>query len=54
MRARIEHSVGVAKRVFDFQKVRYRGLARSLHRLEVTDTLANRFMVRRQLLQLQG
>jgi IS5 family transposase len=42
------------KRVFGFQEVRYRGLAKNLHRLEVTAALANLFMVRRQLLRLQG
>ena len=54
VRAKVEHSIGVIKRVFGFQKVRYRGLAKNLHRLEVTAALANLFMVRRQLLRLQG
>jgi IS5 family transposase len=39
--AKIEHTIGVIKRVFGFQKVRYRGLAKNLHRLEVTAALAN-------------
>lgn len=42
------------KRVFGFQKERYRELAKNLHRLEVSAALANLFMVRRQLLRLQG
>jgi len=50
VRAKVEHSIGVIKRVFGFQKVRYRGLAKNLHRLEVTAALANLFMIRRQLL----
>jgi IS5 family transposase len=50
VRAKIEHVFGVIKQVFGFQKVRYRGLAKNLHRLEVTAALANLFMVRRQLL----
>ena len=54
MWAKIEHSTGVVKRVFGLQKVRYRGLATNLHRLEVTAELVNLFMVRRQLLRLQG
>ena len=54
VRAKVEHSIGVVKRLFGFQKVRYRGLAKNLHRLEVTAALANLFMVRRQLLRLQG
>ena len=50
VRAKIEHSIGVIKRVFGFQKVRYRGLAKNLHRLEVTAALANLYLVRRRLL----
>lgn len=50
VRAKVEHSIGVIKRVFGFQKVRYRGLAKNLHRLEVTAALANLFIVRRRLL----
>lgn len=50
VRAKVEHSIGVIKRVFGFQKVRYRGLAKNLHRLEVTAALANLFMLRRRLL----
>jgi transposase, IS5 family len=54
VRAKVEHSIGVVKRVFGFQKVRYRGPAKNLHRLEVSAALANLFMVRRQPLRLQG
>jgi IS5 family transposase len=50
VRAKVEHPIGVIKRLFGFTKVRYRGLAKNLHRLEVTAALANLFMVRRQLL----
>ena len=50
VRAKVEHVFGVIKRVFGFQKVRYRGLAKNLHRLEVTAALANLYMVRRRLL----
>ena len=50
IRAKVEHTIGVIKRVFGFQKVRYRGLAKNLHRLEVTAALANLFIVRRRLL----
>jgi IS5 family transposase len=50
VRAKVEHTIGVIKRVFGFQKVRYRGLAKNLHRLEVTAALANLYTVRRQLL----
>lgn len=34
VRAKVEHTIGVIKRVFGFQKVRYRGVAKNLHRLE--------------------
>ena len=51
VRSKVEHSIGVIKRVFGFQKVRYRGLAKNLHRLQVTAGLANLFMVRRRLLR---
>jgi IS5 family transposase len=50
IRAKVEHVFGVIKRVFGFQKVRYRGLAKNLHRLEVTAALTNLFMVRGRLL----
>jgi len=49
VRAKVEHSIDVIKRVFGFQKVRYRGLAKNLHRLEVSAALANVFMMRRRL-----
>ena len=51
VRAKVEHVFQVIKRIFGFQKVRYRGLAKNLHRLEVTCALANVYLVRRQLLR---
>jgi IS5 family transposase len=51
VRSKVEHSIGVIKRVFGFQKVRYRGLAKNLHRLQVTAGLANLFMHRSRLLR---
>lgn len=51
VRAKVEHVFGVIKRVFGFEKVRYRGLAKNLHRLQVTAALANLFMVRRHLIK---
>jgi IS5 family transposase len=50
VRAKVEHAIGVIKHVFGFRKVRYRGLAKNLHRLEVSAALANIFMHRRRLL----
>lgn len=54
VRARVEHVFGVIKRVFGFQKVRYRGLDKNAHRLFVTCALANLFVVRAQLLKAQA
>ncbi len=50
IRARVEHSIGVIKRVFGFRKVRYRGLAKNGNRLFVTAALANIFLVRYSVL----
>lgn len=51
VRARVEHAIGVIKRVFGFAKVRYRGLAKNGNRLFVAAALANLYMVRRPLLE---
>jgi len=51
VRAKVEHAIGVIKRVFGFAKVRYRGLDKNAHRLFVTCALANLFMARRYLLR---
>lgn len=53
VRAKVEHPIGVIKRVFGFTKVCYRGLPKNLHRLVVACALANLFMVRHYLLRLQ-
>jgi IS5 family transposase len=50
VRAKVEHVFGVIKNIFGFRKVRYRDLARNLHRLEVTAALTNLYLVRRRLL----
>lgn len=54
VRAKVEHTIGVIKRVFGFAKVRYRGLEKNAHRLFVTCALANLFIARRHLLRGQG
>jgi transposase, IS5 family len=54
VRAKVEHPIGVIKRIFGFTKVRYRGLRKNAHRLLVSCALANLFMVRRQLLRFQA
>jgi transposase, IS5 family len=51
VRAKVEHPIGVIKRVFGFAKVRYRGLKKNLHRLLVTAALANLYTARRRLLR---
>jgi IS5 family transposase len=50
VRSKVEHAFWIIKGLFGFSKVRYRGLAKNLHRLQVTCALANLFMVRRRLL----
>jgi transposase, IS5 family len=54
VRAKVEHAIGVIKRIFGFAKVRYRGLDKNAHRLFVTCALANLFIARRHLLRCQG
>lgn len=51
VRARVEHVIGVIKRIFGFAKVRYRGLVKNGNRLFVAAALANLFTVRRSLQQ---
>ena len=50
VRAKVEHSIGVIKRVFGFVKVRYRGLQKNANRLFATCALANLFIARHRLL----
>jgi IS5 family transposase len=54
VRARVEHTIGVIKRVFGFAKVRYRGIAKNANRLFVTCALANLFIARHHLFRVQG
>jgi len=49
VRSRVEHTIGVFKRVFGFRKVRYRGLAKNSNRLLVVCALTNLFIARRHL-----
>jgi IS5 family transposase len=51
VRSRVEHVFGVIKRVFGFDKVRYRGLDKNANRLFATCALANLFMVRAHLMR---
>ena len=52
VRAKVEHPIGVIKRVFGFAKVRYRGLRKNADRLRVACALANLFIARRQSIAL--
>lgn len=47
VRAKVEHTIAVIKRVLGVQKVRYRGLAKNLRRLKVTAVLTNLYLMRR-------
>ena len=53
VRAKVEHTFGLIKRVFGLVKVRYRGLDKNAYRLFATCALANLFMARRHLMRTQ-
>lgn len=52
-RARCEHAFHVVKRLWGFNKVRYRGLAKNTARLFTAFALANLYLLRRRLLPRQ-
>lgn len=49
VRARVEHVFAVVKRLWGFDKVRYRGLAKNATRSFVALGLANLYLARRSL-----
>jgi len=51
VRSRVEHVFHVIKRIFGFAKIRYRGIPKNAHRLEVNFALANLYLHRRRLLR---
>ena len=51
VRAKVEHPFLILKRIFGFNKVRYRGLDKNATRLFVACGLVNLYMARRQLLR---
>lgn len=51
VRAKVEHPFLILKRIFDFNKVRYRGLDKNANRLFTACGLVNLYMARRQLLR---
>jgi len=50
VRAKVEHAFLVIKRIFGWATVRYRGLAKNTHWLQISCGLANLYLVRRRLL----
>jgi len=50
VRARVEHVFGVIKRLWGFNKARYRGLAKNATRAFVATSLANIYLARRHLM----
>jgi len=50
VRTKVEHSFLVIKRIFGWAKVRYRGLAKHTHWLQISCGLANLYVARRRLL----
>jgi IS5 family transposase len=51
VRAKVEHPFLILKRIFGFNKIRYRGLNKNANRLFVACGLVNLYMARRQLLR---
>ena len=54
VRAKVEHAFRIIKQQFGFTKVRYRGIAKNDNKLQTMFALANLWMVRRTLPQLQA
>jgi IS5 family transposase len=54
IRAKVEYAFGVAKRQFDFMKVRYRGLKKNTLRLKTLFALSNLWTVRHILVEMQA
>lgn len=52
VRAKVEHCFHIIKCIFGFNKVRYRGLAKNRHRLQVTCALVNLYSARNHLLRV--
>ena len=52
-RARVEHAFGVVKNLWGYRKTRYRGLAKNGAQMFALFGLANFYMVRKKLLELQ-
>ena len=53
VRCKVEHAFKIIKDTFGFRKVRYRGLAKNLHKLNVLFACANLLMVKRGQIKSQ-
>ena len=49
VRAKVEHPFRILKRIFGFEKVRYRGIKKNHHRLCASFALVNPYLHRRRL-----
>ena len=54
IRAKVEHPFRIIKRQFGFTKVRYRGLKKNTAQVTTLFALANLWLVRGKLMELQG
>ena len=54
MRAKVEHPFRVIKQQFGFNKVRYRGIAKNDNKLQTMFALANLWLVRGKLKEVQA
>jgi IS5 family transposase len=52
VRAKVEHPFRILKRIFGFDKIRYRGLAKNHHRLCACFALVNLYLHRKRLIVL--
>ena len=49
VRAKVEHPFRILKRIFGFEKVRYRGIQKNHHRLCASFALVNLYLHRKRL-----
>jgi IS5 family transposase len=54
VRAKVEHAIGVIKRIFGFGKVRYRGFEKNANRLFAVCALADLYLVRDKPVRADG
>jgi len=54
VRAKVEHPFRILKRIFGFEKVRYRGIRKNHHRLCASFALVNLYLHRKRLAVARG